>query len=407
MTLLATPVAAIAQDRNVCLERDGARSLDACGRIIVAGQLAGKDLATIYVVRATLFRSNGSYDRAIDDMTHAIELLTSTASSDIVASAYVTRASFYSLSGDLAKALADYQKAAALDQTNAQAADGVKNIQAQLTSVAPNSVDNQPPQQIAAPNEPLPPEVPIPHDVLRLVETHPFFANAVPVRAGGYSYQGIATAKINGFRGGNSWNSDVSVTWLRRSIIYEQSTQDIETNYGIAVTSKYKTDALEAANGLVSLGYRSSYTNHMANMKSQNGVTSNFLESLDNLQGSPFPMRVGNHFSYDAVYRVVIPKMPNDKITQHEVCEIPREYLARSFHPDIGGAAYLVSCQEKTTHSVNRQLDTISESKTVFFDQLGIAIRVDPQLPPQQVIQTYFKNDTKESARLQSFIMAR
>jgi tetratricopeptide (TPR) repeat protein len=133
--------AASADDRALCLARVDARSMEACGRTIAAKQLAGKDMATIYVVRATIYRTNGDYTHAIEDLTHAIELLKNAASNEVVASAYVTRGSVYVLSGDLTKALSDYKEALSRDASNTQAAEGAKHIEAELAAskVAPGN----------------------------------------------------------------------------------------------------------------------------------------------------------------------------------------------------------------------------------------------------------------------------
>jgi hypothetical protein len=57
--------------------------------VIAAGQLNGKDLATIYVLRASVYRAVQQYNLAIDDMSKAIDLLRGAVSNDTVASAYV------------------------------------------------------------------------------------------------------------------------------------------------------------------------------------------------------------------------------------------------------------------------------------------------------------------------------
>ena len=401
------PKLATAADRDICVERDGGRSIEACSRIIASSQLAGKDLATIYVLRASIYRAGKDYPHAIEDITHAIELLKTTASNDVVASAYATRASIYSLDGDSVKALADYQQTLSLDATNAQAAEGVRSLQALLASLPPNTLGSHSAQQLVAPNEPLPSEIPIPQDVLQLVQTHPFFANAPPVRVGGYSYDQLMSATINGFHGGTSSTFDDSVKWLRQGIVSEQSIMQAKTTYNVTTTSKYKTNSISAADGLVGLGYKSYYTNYIPGIKPMSGVAANLLEHITNLQGVIFPIRVGNRFSYEATYRTTMPSLPDDEMTQSELCEFSQQYEARSFHPNLTGAAYLETCQNQTSYRHNKAADAITQTRTLFFDQLGFPISVDPQLPSQHIIQTYFKDETTQTARLQSFLMAR
>ena len=123
--LVATAAFAAAED-DICAARQGDTSVAACSRLISSGKLAGTDLATIYVLRATTYRNSGDYSRAIADFTQAIELLQKSATPDVVAAAYVARASAHSLNGDLESALADYRKALGTDSGNGQAIDGVK-----------------------------------------------------------------------------------------------------------------------------------------------------------------------------------------------------------------------------------------------------------------------------------------
>jgi tetratricopeptide (TPR) repeat protein len=138
-----------AQDRNACLQRDGDRSIQACSRIISAGQVTGKDLATIYVLRASEYRANQQYDLAIGDLTKAIGLLQNTEPPDVVASAYVTRASIYLLKGDTTEALADYRGALTMDSEKQQAIKGVAEIKASFappvsTNASPSLSQQEP-----------------------------------------------------------------------------------------------------------------------------------------------------------------------------------------------------------------------------------------------------------------------
>ena len=377
--------------------------------MIATGQLVGKDLATIYVLRASVYRSNQQYERAINDMTRAIDLLTATASKDIVASAYVTRASIYALSGDFTSALSDYRHALGLDATNTQAAQGLQETQAQIAAAntEPGGASSQP-TQLAAPNEPMPPDIAIAPTILQLIQTHPFFANAPPIRVGGYSYEQLTSNAVNGFRTGTSATYDTSEKWLRPGVLYEQTIghSSMTTNNVTAkVTSKMSY--LGAANGLVSLGYLITTTSYVPTIKPISSTSKNVLESLTDFQGAVFPLRVGNRFSWQAAYHTVIPPLPDDELTETEQCEFSQSYEARSFHPDLTGMAYLEICQDQMTYKRNKNLDNIGQSRTLFFSDLGISIRVDPQSPAAHIIQTYFQNETVETARLHSFLMAR
>jgi tetratricopeptide (TPR) repeat protein len=149
---------AAAQDRDLCSQRDGARSIDACSRLIENGQLAGKDLATIYALRATIYRINRQYDQAIADITHAIALLKDTASNQILSAAYVMRGSIFSLKGDLQNAIDDYRNAVTLDSDNIQAAEALAQAQAAISSPPPaqrgqGGPKDHPDQSAASPND--------------------------------------------------------------------------------------------------------------------------------------------------------------------------------------------------------------------------------------------------------------
>lgn len=142
--ILSTSAAALAEDHDVCLERDGERSIEACTRVIETGALTGKDLATIYVLRGSSYRTSQQYTLAIADLTRAIDLLKIGASNEVVASAYVTRASLYALAGDLSSALSDYRQAFVLDNTNERAAQGVQETSSTLSSAQPSATITAP-----------------------------------------------------------------------------------------------------------------------------------------------------------------------------------------------------------------------------------------------------------------------
>jgi hypothetical protein len=406
---------ALAQDRDICLERDGARSIDACERTIAAGQLTGKDLATIYVVRATLFRSNGSYDRAIDDMTHAIELLTNTASNDIVASAYVTRASFYSLSGDLPKALADYQRALALDGANAQAAEGARNIQSQLASAKPATSKIE----IAAPNEPLPPGLPISEDVLQLVQTHPFFAKAPPIRIAAYTVAQSMKTTLSGIHVSTYLQGELDVTLrgLRPGIIEsDQSSYSATTTQGITTESSSQFTSVVVANGFIDLSSQSiSKTSNQYG--GGTGVGTSTLVRFNKLSGHIFPIEVGNLFSYETTSRSTANfrgHEPYNELIEANQCQVVRKLEARSFHPNLTGNAYLVGCDFQYTYPKIKSANNGGHRNSIFFNELGVWITADPVAPPEQV--TFdgkpskvgkYTSTTTGTYTLKSFSMAR
>jgi hypothetical protein len=416
ITGLTSP-AANADDRDVCLQRDGAQSIDSCGRIIATGQLTGKDLATIYVLRASAYRSSQLYDRAISDMTRAIDLLTATASKDVVASAYVTRAAIYALSGDPTNALTDYQQALAFDGTNTQAAEAVKSLQAQPVSVATSS-DGQSMRQFTIPNEPLPSEVPIPQDVLQIVQTHPLFANAPPVRIGAFSIGTSFNTTTSVSTGTTSMVNDeqVFVTWIRSGIVRDDMNSSTATMVaGNTEQGNGRSEMILAADGLVTLGSRSTSNTRFG--------TSQTLEKtvrLDNLSGHIFPMQLGNQFSYRVTTEqdtTMLGKHYHYKNEFGNSCSVIRQFDAVSFHPDLSGLAYLVQCKNRTK-TVAANLD--GQSQTIFFDYLGYWLSVDPVALREQIVSNgtistgmitqtgmKFTSSTNGTYTLKSFSMAR
>lgn len=384
--MVLDPNNANAQDRDICAERDGARSVDACSRVIANGQLLGKDLATIYVLRASIYRSEQEYDRAVDDMSHAIDLLSNIATKDVVASAYVTRGSFYSLKGDTAKALADYQHALTLDSSNTQAADAAKNLQMQLTSALSQISNSSASNELAVPNQPLPPETPIPTEILQLVETNPFFANAPPVRIGTYSTASTTTSTTSAGGGPvvSSNEDNVFVTWLRVGLVRTDSTTTLSTtSMGHVEPSSAQTEQILAANGFIRLGYRTTGSTRLGQ-----SVTIEKTLRIQNLAGHIFPMELDNQFSYERTSEETSTfggRRDRYESTWSQSCTVAKKLNANLFHPDLSGFAWVAEC---TNRLKNIAATLTTPSREVFFDDLGYWITADPVELRQQLMDT-------------------
>jgi tetratricopeptide (TPR) repeat protein len=124
----STSTTAVGDDQALCRERQGAASIAACTRLMSSNSTTGNERASLYALRGSAYRNERDYDRAIADFTEVIEILRSSASPDLVAAAYVTRATTYASNGSLQNALADYRNALALDSANAQAAEAIKQL---------------------------------------------------------------------------------------------------------------------------------------------------------------------------------------------------------------------------------------------------------------------------------------
>src|SRR5262245_8346771 len=123
-------------DELTCSDRKGQLSIDACTRLISSGRFDSKELARTYAIRGMTYRDGADYDRAIADFTQVIQLLEKSSSTDVVAAAYVVRANAHVLKGDLQKALADYRRAAVLDDKNAEATEGLRQTETAVAAIS-------------------------------------------------------------------------------------------------------------------------------------------------------------------------------------------------------------------------------------------------------------------------------
>src|SRR5262249_51829450 len=121
-----------------------------------------------------------------------------------------------------------------------------------------------PKRVIEAPNEALPADLPVSPDILRLVETHPFFANAPPVLVDRYQI----SSNINSITTGNvrtsstsDYNENMSVRWLRQGLTtLSTANRYTVNNNGSIGTYSTESKSLDVLNGLFSLSYRTTNT---------------------------------------------------------------------------------------------------------------------------------------------------
>jgi hypothetical protein len=257
---------------------------------------------------------------------------------------------------------------------------------ANASPTAPASVTPGP----QAPNEPLPPDVPIDSNVLHLVETHPFFANAPPVRVSAFSVDSSTDTTTSGGGGTSSSVADrnLFVRWLRNGIVRtDDSTQTTSTNNAGTVESSGQNVFVFAANGLITLGSR--YTSH-SRLGTSKG--SSKAVSIGNLSGSIFPMRIGNRFSYQITTQESGTAVGGSRFayqtTMSYQCRVVRTLDANRFHSSLTGLAYLVECDDQMTIVQQAQsVSSKSQMRTVFFDDLGYWITADPVAPREQLTE--------------------
>jgi len=241
---------------------------------------------------------------------------------------------------------------------------------------------------IAPPNEPLPAEVSISSDVLRLIQTHPTFANAPPISVSTYNVANTLTSSgvVNGSSTVSTSKTDMTYRWIQQNILRSDTDMQASTTHtscppGACTTTSRSTLVL-AANGLISLGYKGVSRSSVGGTK--NYTSASKLVRLDSITGSIFPMSIGNRFSYNETFQTTSTGS-SDEYTQYSSCEISKKYDAKSFHPRLTGTAYLADCDYRTVYKKMTAANSKSQSKTLFFEDLGVWISVDRVSPSERL----------------------
>jgi len=262
---------------------------------------------------------------------------------------------------------------------------------------------------IEAPNEPLPTDIAIDSVILCLVRSHPFFSNAPPVFIGTFKSGWTSSGPDPAGRPlTDTVERGTKVRWLGPGIIGIERDERMEQRYS-RHTSKSpwawrneRHTSIDAANGLITLGYKSSRSQKLAAYDRQTSVidTGGTLVGLDNLKGRVFPVRVGNRFSYEETWQTSSGK-DKDKETRSYVCEVSRQYAASSFHPSLTGVAYLLVCDYQAVYQKNKDANNNGRTGQFFFEKLGIWIEADPISPRERLINEH------ADYTLKSFTLAR
>jgi tetratricopeptide (TPR) repeat protein len=117
------------QNRANCSNGDNATTISACTAVIQSGQLAGPDLAVIYLNRGGSYYIEGHYAQAIADLNQAIALKPVLS---IAFYSYDARAHTYEKQGLTNQAIADYRTALKLASSDPTAAqnplEGLKRL---------------------------------------------------------------------------------------------------------------------------------------------------------------------------------------------------------------------------------------------------------------------------------------
>jgi hypothetical protein len=184
------------------------------------------------------------------------------------------------------------------------------------------------------PNEPLPREPAVDPAVLKLVTTHPFFANAPPLLVLAWNAEGLDTW-THGAGEKHLQTSIVSASarWLRSGLAEFKETNTVMV-VGQRAESVGKTISVSAANGLVTLAAKTVIT-------SGGKTSSTFGDktvALEQMQGSIFPAEVGKKFSY-LERHAGTSSLPggNSNFSVERSCEYVDKRDASELHPRLRG----------------------------------------------------------------------
>jgi hypothetical protein len=214
-------------------------------------------------------------------------------------------------------------------------------------------------------------EIPIDEAMLRLVESHEFFNTNVLVAARSYSLTRTRTEVYGGYRTTTTTDEKASVRPIRGSIVRLELTGN-ETTTQAGSTSKYVRQDLEicAANGLVDLAIKS----RGADTPASEQVTT--LVAIKRMDGRIFPLRLGNKFSIEAIYKQVDRTAP-EQFLQTRSCEVVAEEDASKIHPNLQGHAFVTNCEFRISYKRSKRFTGSigkfkANYKSAFIPQLGI-----------------------------------
>jgi hypothetical protein len=261
--------------------------------------------------------------------------------------------------------------------------DGVAPTPPVVASVDPQIPALVPTSRVPVPNEPLPADIPVDRDVLKIIETHPFFADAPEVTAKAYAIASTYTSMTSGLGTSETTSNDMfDIRWLRSGLIkLDEIKRWTVNNYGATGSYSSRSTGVSAANGFLNMGYRMTFSSG-----GKNFTTTSQLTKIASLEGQLFPMRVGNRFSYELTFRwkSSAVKDPGESVSKNS-CEVTRRYDAKAFYVGLAGSAYLVTCNSQSIEKKKNETSN-HRSNEFFFDALGIWLRVDPAFPREQII---------------------
>lgn len=254
------------------------------------------------------------------------------------------------------------------------------------------------------PNEPLPGNLDIDPGVLRLVQTHRFFAEAPPVLVKAYKTVS-ETRQKRGTPTTTLWEDSVAARWLRPGMALNESQKLLTTiQSGRSFPTRSQVTEVTIANGFIE-----AFQRHIPSEKVVgSGVCTYKLVGLDKLTGHIFPTEPGNSFSYEATFQQNCPQF-KDAYKHIVDCNVAKKLRANLFNADLTGDAHLVLCNVDIAYQTNKWVKFNGTWNVVFFDALGIWLMVDPLSPAEQVSfteQYSRESDTVTIGKLLQFQIA-
>ena len=218
--------------------------------------------------------------------------------------------------------------------------------------------------KIAVPQEPLPADIPISEEVLRLVETHPFFSNAPAVLAKYFRVTAMTRQKDGVV---STEDKTAKVQWLRRGVIkIDRIGKETTTSFGKRYLQTRSSATLYAANGFLLLGERSSLTPHWG---PATVTDTDKLLHLDNLSGQIYPVRIGNRYSYASTHQQKLYK--RNLRTTSRSCEVVEKFNAATLYSKLDGLAYVEVCEGHIKYQ-GTSIGGHSRSRSYFLEAYGI-----------------------------------
>jgi hypothetical protein len=225
-------------------------------------------------------------------------------------------------------------------------------------------------------------------EALRTVQTHPFFANGPAIRVAGYRLS---------YRSKDSESRiERRVRDLNGILSVEVAATDHTSKWSSGETYRSLTTSEYLVSPLIALGWSNTSESAIAAQKAKRSSSSGVLVGLDRLEGTVFPMAVGNTYRYRTRARFT-PAIKSGELETTWSCQVATRLSAAAFHRDLKGDAFVIRCDEQANWSNGDR--SAKKSARVYFPELGSFMLVDATDPG------VFRMDKDNHTRLESFML--